>query len=114
MRMERQLPGPMQIGTVGMKLGEGEAVLTSTWRTTTPFPRTDCQTETRLLNTITRIHRWLLENAANEARARGNKVLERVFRSNLNRPSPADLDFAELYLFGNLPARVAQADPMEA
>lgn len=94
-------------GTIGMKLAAGQVVLTSSGRKTTPFPKLDTSNNRKALNTVTRVNRWLIENALAEAQSRGDQFNERQFQSvnNLN-PSQSDKDSAEEYLFGQQPAVV--------
>lgn len=88
-----------QPGLVGMKLAEGESVLTTTGRQTTPYPKIDTSTPRKTDNTLKRIDNWLMQNALDEAEARGDEFNARQFRQNLKNPSTADKDSAEYYLF---------------
>lgn len=88
-------------GEIGMKLGAGERVLTASGRPTTPFPKINTATNKTTLNTMKRVDQWLIDNAIDEARARGDKFNQRQFAANRDKPSQADKDGAELYLFGD-------------
>ena len=90
---------PPRKGEVGMKLGAGEVVLTTTGRQTSPFPKLDFNSERKTGNTVKRVEEWLLQNALDEARARGDDFNARQFEQNLKSPSQADKDSAEAYLF---------------
>lgn len=86
-------------GAVGDKFSAGEVVRTATGRDTSPFPNIDTSTNGKAGNTVKRIDRWLMQNALDEARARGDDFNARQFEHNLDRPSQADKDSAEMYLF---------------
>ena len=99
-------------GVVGDKLTAGGTLATQTGRETTPFPANlDTSTNRKALNTSARIDKWLIENAIEEARSRGDNFNLRQFEQDLpltnkaeNLPQ-ASKDSAELYLFGdNIPA----------
>lgn len=90
-------------GKVGGKLSAGEVVLTSSGRKTTPFPRIDFDSDRKAGNTVKRVDQWLMQNALDEARARGDDFNARQFEANLSNPSQADKDGAEEYLFGEQP-----------
>jgi hypothetical protein len=95
---EKQEPEKGVVG--GFTPSEGNTQLTTTGRETTPFPK---------INTKTKPHIWLLENAVLEAQARGDKFNERIFKSDLDAANktkgksvpPASVDSAEYYLFGD-------------
>jgi hypothetical protein len=80
-------------------LGAGEVVSTATGRKTTPFPKLDTDSNRKAQNTVKRVDQWLMENAIEEARARGDEFNLRQFEQNKAKPSPADKDSAEMYLF---------------
>ena len=82
-----------------MRLAEKAVVLTSTGRQTTPFPSVGIGSPRRVNLTVERIKKWLMQNALDEARSRGDEFNARQFEANLNRASQADLDSAENYLF---------------
>lgn len=82
-----------------MSLAEGEVVLTNTGGETTPFPKLNFATNTTCGNSIKRVEKWLMENAVLEARRRKDRFNEASFASCINKPSQADKDCAELYLF---------------
>lgn len=100
--INRQAP-PHRQGRLGMKLGTGEVVLTSSGRATTPFPRVACDTNRKATATLQRVALWLVQNAADEARARDDHFNAPVFERP-GKPSQADKDGAEEYLFGHPPA----------
>jgi len=84
-----------------MKLATGEIALTATGRQTTPFPKVDFGTKGKATNTIARIDAWLIDNAIAEAGARVDEFnLPQFWQVNKKRPSQADKDSAEMYLFG--------------
>jgi len=95
-------PAPRR-GEVGGMLAAGEVVTTSSGRQTTPFPKIDVDGNRKAVNTIKRVDQWLMQNAIDEARARGDEFNARQFEANLGRPSQADKDSAEEYLFGEQP-----------
>lgn len=87
-------------GKVGDMLSAGEVVLTATGRKTTPFPaKLDITSNRKAGNTVKRVDQWLMDNAVEEARARGDEFNLRQFEHNREKPSPADKDSAEVYLF---------------
>ncbi|HDS1721714.1 hypothetical protein NPS53_09390 [Pseudomonas putida] len=90
-------------GRVGDSLAEGDVVLTSSGRRTSPFPRIDTDTERKASNTLKRVDQWLIQNALDEASARGDEFNERQFKHSLSNPQQADKDCAEEYLFGRQP-----------
>jgi|GEM_PF-1853945 len=90
--------GPKQ-GKVGEKMASGEVVLTSTGRETTPFPKFDLKTSRKSINSVKRIDQWLMQNAIDEARSRGDDFNLAQFEANKDKPSQADKDSAEYYLF---------------
>ncbi|MFG8475160.1 PLxRFG domain-containing protein [Pseudomonas aeruginosa] len=91
-------------GEVGGKLGSGEVVTTSTGRQTTPFPKVSVDTNRKATGTIKAVDLWLMQNALDEARSRGDEFNARQFEANLAKPQRADKDAAEEYLFGQQPA----------
>lgn len=85
-------------GKVGGKMSSGEIVLTTTQRKTTPFP----QIKTGPRNTsktVKNAEHWLMDNAIAEAESRGDEFNLRQFMANRDKPSQADKDSAEYYLF---------------
>lgn len=90
--------GPRR-GEPGIQMSAGEKVLTLSGRETTPFPRIRMDTERKAANTVRAVERWLMDNALEEARARGDEFNARTFEANRDRPSQADKDSAEMYLF---------------
>lgn len=87
-------------GEVGMKLEAGERVLTASGRLTTEFPKINLATNKTAANTLKRVDQWLMDNAIEEARSRGDKFNQLQFAANREKPSQADKDSAEQYLFG--------------
>lgn len=90
-------------GKVGMKLGTGEVVLTASGRKTTPFPKVTVDTDRKQMATVKRADAWLMENALAEAQSRGDEFNAQQFQSSLSKPTQADKDAAEEYLFGEQP-----------
>ena len=95
--------GGIQKGEVGGKMGSGEVVLTASGRRTTPFPQIKSGPR-GTATTVKAVDGWLMQNALDEARSRGDKFNARQFEQNLAKPSKADKDGAEEYLFGQQPA----------
>lgn len=93
-------------GAVGMQLEAGEQVRTSSGRETTPFPKIDTANKGKTTNTLKRVDQWLMQNALDEATARGDDFNASQFEASKDKPSPADKDSAEEYLFGEQPAVV--------
>jgi len=91
-------------GTIGGKMSAGEVVTTSSGRQTTPFPKISTDTERKAGNTVRNVDQWLMQNAMAEAQSRGDDFNARQFEQNLTKPSQADKDSAEEYLFGEQPA----------
>lgn len=91
-------------GAVGDKFAEGEVVKTSSGRSTSPFPKIDLASERKTGNTLKRVELWLMQNAVDEARSRGDEFNAAQFEANLPKPQQADKDAAEEYLFGQQPA----------
>lgn len=91
-------------GEVGGKLGSGEVVTTSSGRQTTPFPKVSVDTNRKATGTIKAVDLWLMQNALDEARLRGDEFNARQFEANLAKPQRADKEAAEEYLFGQQPA----------
>ena len=90
-------------GKLGGTLSAGERVLTASGRVTTPFPKIDISNNRKAINTLKRVDQWLMDNAIAEARARGDEFNARQFEASRERPSQADKDCAEEYLFGEQP-----------
>jgi N12 class adenine-specific DNA methylase len=88
-------------GQVGGMLAAGEVVATASGRSTTPFPKIDTSSERKTGNTLKRVDEWLMQNALDEAEARGDEFNARSFRQDLKNPPPAAKDSAEEYLFGD-------------
>lgn len=89
-------------GEIGELLSEGDVRLTQTGRETTPFPKVDATTPRKTANAVKRAEAWLISNAVDEAKARGDDFNLLQFENmNLSNLSPADKDSAEMYLFGD-------------
>ena len=86
-------------GKVGDTLGSGEIVTTLSGRRTTPFPKVNTKTKAGATRTIKAVDRWLMQNALDEAKSRGDEFNARQFQANLSNPSQADKYSAEAYLF---------------
>lgn len=90
----------MKQGYVGIKLAEGETVLTITGRETSPFPKLDFETNRKTLNSLKRVQLWLHSNAVAEAIARNDEfTLMNLGPSDCKKFTQAILDLAEYYLF---------------
>lgn len=79
----------------------GEVVLTSSGRETSPFPKVSNKTNRKAVNTVRKVDSWLMDNAIEEAKSRGDEFNQRQFEQNRDKPSQADKDSAEEYLFGD-------------
>lgn len=90
-------------GCVGGSLAEGEVVRTSSGRITSPFPKITTDTERKASNTFKRVDHWLIQNALDEATARGDEFNALQFKAALGKPQQADKESAEEYLFGQQP-----------
>lgn len=90
-------------GSVGMKLAAGQVVLTASGRQTTPFPNLNTETNRKALNTLKAVDTWLMGNALAEAESRGDEFNARWMRQAQAKPTQADKDSAEEYLFGEQP-----------
>lgn len=85
-------------GAMGMKLAEGQKATTVTGRTTSPFPKLSWGRMTN--STMKAVDQWLMYEAVQEAKSRGDEYNAQMFEANRERPQQADKDSAELYLFG--------------
>jgi len=89
-------------GKVGGTVGSGEVKLTATGRKTTPVPKIKTDTPRKSTSSVKNIEKWLIENAVEEAKARGDNFNLRQFEGiDLKNLSQADKDSAEQYLFGD-------------
>lgn len=93
---------PLRQGSVGIKLEAGEKVLTSSGRETTPFPKFQ-STKGLTKGHLFKLDQWLMDNATEEAKSRGDDFNAQIFSANRNKPSQSDKDSAEEYLFGTQP-----------
>lgn len=96
-------PENMKIGYHGIKLGTGEQVLTRSGHPTTPYPKVDCSTNRKTINTVKRVHEWLLTNALIEAVRNDDDFATRQFRGDIicskGKYPPASIEAASYYLF---------------
>ena len=99
-------PAQPRQGEVGMKLEPGESVLTASGRHTTVFPKVATDTNRKTLNTLKAVDTWLMQNALDEASARGDDFNAPQFEAAQAKPQQADKDSAEEYLFGEQPQLV--------
>jgi proteasome lid subunit RPN8/RPN11 len=89
-------------GVEGQLFASGEVVLTATGRKTTPFPKINLGTNRKAGNSVKAVDKWLIDNAIAEAEARGDDFNLTQFKGvNPAKPSQADKDSAEMYLFGD-------------
>ncbi|GHU03562.1 hypothetical protein AGMMS49960_18130 [Betaproteobacteria bacterium] len=97
-------------GEVGGRVYEGEVQQTSSGRNTTPFPKVRNKDGKLFRDTETRVTRWLIQNALDEANARGDRFNARSFEQdaklNGKNVPQASKDSAEEYLFGEQPTVV--------
>lgn len=84
---------------LGLMLAQGDTVRTVCGRVTTPFPKVDVSTHRKTINALKAGTAWLMGNALAIAEARGDTFNAATFRSTQVRPSQADKDGAESYLF---------------
>lgn len=91
-------------GTVNGNLSAGEVVITSSGRQTTPFPKFQTKEGNVKPVHLKAVDKWLMRNAFEEAKARGDEFNAKQFEANLDKPSQADKDSAEEYLFGEQPS----------
>lgn len=96
-------------GEVGGKLEAGEVVTTASGRDTTPFPKFQTGAGKTNMGHFRSVDSWLIHNAHEEARARGDEFNARQFAQDLNSKNipPASKDTAEEYLFGQQPNVIA-------
>ena len=90
-------------GHIGIKLEAGESVLTSSGRETSAFPKFKTATGNIKPVHIKAVNKWLMKNALDEAKHRGDEFNARQFEANIEKPSQANKDAAEEYLFGEQP-----------
>jgi len=86
-------------GEVGMMLTSGQVVTTITGRQTTPFPKFSTDTPRKTSHAVKNVENWLMQNALAEAQSRGDEFNALQFKANMKKPSQADKDSAEYYLF---------------
>lgn len=102
-KARREAAAQPEQGAVGMKLAAGQVVRTASGRVTTPFPNLNTETNRKALNTLKAVDGWLMGNALAEAESRGDEFNARWMRQAQAKPSQADKDSAEEYLFGEQP-----------
>lgn len=90
-------------GKVGDKFSYGDTPLTSSGRKTTPFPKAFTKDGKTTKTHLMLVDKWLMKNALEEAKSRGDTFNARQFESQQVKPSQADKDAAEEYLFGQQP-----------
>jgi hypothetical protein len=91
----------MKQGYPGIKLASGDVALTKSGRHTTPFPKVDLSSERKAIDTVKRVDKWLIFNAKKEAQETGDEwSLLLLSGIDPRRPSQADKDTAEDYLWG--------------
>lgn len=96
---------PPKRGEIGGKLAAGEVVLTSSGRPTTPFPSFNFDTNRKATNSVRKVDEWLLQNAIEEAKSRGDDYNHTIFSGETAKNLPqASKDSMEEYLFGEQPA----------
>ena len=104
--VESPQPKQPKRGEIGGKLAVGEVVLTSSGRPTTPFPSFNFGTNRKAINSVRNVDAWLLQNAIDEARSRGDDYNLTIFSGESAKNLPqASKDSMEEYLFGEQPAK---------
>lgn len=99
--VREQLP-EISPSIMGKGYASGTAMRTATGRTTTPYPMVTLDTRQKAANSVKRVGEWLINNAIEEARSRGDRFNLRTFENvNLRNITPAEWDSAEEYLFGD-------------
>ena len=88
-------------GDIGGVPTPGEILNTATGRKTTPFPKWDTSTPRKAKNSEKKINEWLMDNAIEEARSRGDDFNLRQFEGNRDNPTVSDRESANEYLFGD-------------
>lgn len=84
------------------KISTGDVLVSESGRTLTPAPKIDATSNQKAGNTIKRVQSWLIENAIEEAKSKGDEFNGLTF-SNMKagKLSPADMDMLNDYLFGS-------------
>ncbi|MCS7526956.1 hypothetical protein N0609_11640 [Pseudomonas aeruginosa] len=103
-RPAKTVADPVRQGRIGGAYSAGEVVRSASGRLCSPFPKIDLGGERKASNTLKRVDQWLMQNALDEAQARGDEFNALQFRASLGKPQQADKDCAEQYLFGQQPA----------
>ncbi len=84
-------------------MAEGERARTLSGRTTTPFPRVNCETNRKCKMSVLRVDAWLMANAIDEAEVRGDDFNLLQFKGEDPKNLPPDTkDSMELYLLGTI------------
>lgn len=79
---------------------QGHCYHTVSGAKTTTVPRFDFNSDRKTQNTISRMHRWLIENAIAEAHRRDDRYNARYFdRLSAQGLSSSDLDLLVMYLW---------------
>jgi hypothetical protein len=85
-----------------MELYEGKLCLTLSGRNTSPVPRIDFSTNRKCINTYTRIHTWMINEAIKEATLKNDDYNLLFFEGMMvDNLSMADTDHINDYLFGD-------------
>jgi hypothetical protein len=81
----------------------GDVFTTPSGRTTTPAPKIDCTSERKTLNTIKRLHQWMIDEARKEAEATKNDFLGvQLSGMSVKNLSQSDIDTLNYILFDHL------------
>lgn len=85
-----------------MILSEGQQVIKNGY-VTTPFPHVDTTTSRRMINTLKRVHEWLLNNAKELAKETKNEWMLLLLNGmKVDNLSVSDLDTLNEYLLQDL------------
>jgi len=85
---------------VNVDFTSGQIVETSTGRKTKPYPKVDNLSDRKAGNTVKRSDAWLIGEAMDEARSRGDEFNQRMFDNiDIDHISESDRESAKLYLF---------------
>jgi hypothetical protein len=84
-----------------MMLSTGQIATTVTGRECSPFPKVDCTSNRKAINTVKRVDAWLRENAIAEATAQGQDFARRQFEYvDVKNITQSDKDCMSMFLFG--------------
>ncbi len=92
----------------GKPILPGDVFVTSTGRITTPYPAYKMTSERSTRKAIKDGNRWIMQNALDEALARGDGFNARPFEAFLDTSSQADRESALLYVFESRPIMQVQ------